>query len=87
VSKTVEHIVQETTEIVLDGVAFSDTDDIGQVVRATPNSGGRPEYIRLQFDAIGHPRNGETYRWNAPVTGWNSGVSNDPDSEDRWVRE
>jgi len=55
---------------------------IHSVVKATPNTGGGSEYVRLQFV------NGDTYLWNDDVANYSVGVTSlDPEVETRWVQE
>jgi len=73
--------VYRTDRVTLGGVLYeSEPVLIGQVVVATPNSGG-VAYARLQFDS------GESYKWSGDVADVDDNVETDPELEPRWVRE
>ena len=55
---------------------------VGDVVKATPNSGGLPTYIRLQL------MSGLSYLWQGNVDDFNFDTSNlDPETGNDWEAE
>ena len=81
--RTVQTITREE-ELIIAGETFSESNEIGQVVRAKPIHGGGDEYIRLQYE------DGRSWKWIGPLADWSHDINVDADSSDfdaRWVGE
>lgn len=52
---------------------------VGHVIKAKPNN-SEEYYIRLQF----YYGDQKSYKWNAELSEWNSGVSDSGVLDDRW---
>ena len=75
--------ISRVEELIIDGQTFSESNEIGQVVRATPVSGG-DEYIRLQYE------DGRSWLWDAPLADWSHDIDVDADAvsfDVRWSKE
>jgi len=82
--KSTVKILNREVELIIDGLAFSESGIVGQVVRATHTAGNSPEYIRLQYN------DGRSWKWDAPLDDWSDSVADDIDSsgfDARWARE
>jgi len=75
--KQIVQYVDQAIEVTLDTRVVGETVEVGQVVRAVPNSGGK-EYVRLQFN------DGRSYRFDGK---WMPETSADVAVERRWVPE
>lgn len=80
-ARTVEQRIDEVLMIKVDGHSENVTQEVAQVIKATPASGGA-EYIRLQ-----NHETGISHKWNAPVVDWNNTINTDPLVETRWIQE
>ncbi len=74
-------VVMQTQEIIVGGQTFSETVEVGSVVRAMPGpvTTGDPEFIALLTEE-------GQWRWNAPLDDYDPDtVDDEPDNESRWV--